>query len=307
MTSPIAYVIFNRPRHTRKTFAAIRKEKPTKLFIIADGPRLGHSTDVERCREVREIVEHIDWPCEVYRNYADTNLGLKRRVSSGLDWVFKQVDHAIVLEDDCLPHPDFFSFCEALLYRYANDERVWVITGNNFQNGQKRGTAAYYFSKFPHCWGWATWKRAWRHYQGDLPFWPDWSSTKDWLLKLPDSVERKYWSNIFDRAKGGKFDSWAYPWLGCVWYHNGLTATPNVNLVTNIGFGSEATNTIVEAEREGLPVSSLGPMSHPFKVEQNIAADLYVFKHVFNTSRQTILTKFNVLINKIIRKFNQFF
>lgn len=135
---PIAYIIFNRPRHTRETFAAIRAQQPAKLFIIADGPRPGHPTDAERCREVQEIVEQIDWPCEVYRNYADENLGLKRRVSSGLDWVFEKVDRVIVLEDDCLPHPDFFGFCETLLERYENDERVWVITGNNFQDVPKK-------------------------------------------------------------------------------------------------------------------------------------------------------------------------
>jgi len=133
----IAYIIFNRPRHTRETFQAIRDARPARLFIIADGPRPSHPTDAERCRAVREIVADIDWPCEVQRNYADQNLGLKRRVSSGLDWVFSQVESAIILEDDCLPHPDFFPFCQDLLERYKDDERVWTITGNNNQDGKK--------------------------------------------------------------------------------------------------------------------------------------------------------------------------
>ena len=130
----IAYIVFNRPRHTRETFEAIRAQRPAKLFIIADGPRPNHPTDAERCQAVRDIVKHVDWPCEVYRNYADQNMGLKRRISSGLTWVFDSVETAVILEDDCLPHPDFFAFCQNLIERYKDDELVWVITCNNFQN-----------------------------------------------------------------------------------------------------------------------------------------------------------------------------
>lgn len=300
--TPIAYIIFNRPRHTRQTFAAIRALQPAKLFIIADGPRAGYPADTERCREVRKIVEQIDWPCEVYRNYADNNLGLKRRVSSGLDWVFEQVDRAIVLEDDCLPHPDFFDFCETLLERYENDERVWVITGNNFQDGHSRGDAAYYFSKFPHCWGWASWRRVWRHYQGHLPFWPEWSSSKDWRLKLPDRVERNYWFNIFEKVRRNEVDSWAYPWLGCVWYHGGLTATPNVNLVTNIGFGPDGTHTVTDEDKEGIPVLPLGPLVHPDQVEQDKQADRYVFDQVFGGKDQRPLKQILKFLKSMFRK-----
>ena len=159
--TPIAYFVFNRPQHTEKTFAVIRTQRPSQLFVIADGPRAGHPTDIERCAAVREIVANVDWSCEVHRKYADTNLGLKKNVSRGLDWVFSQVERATVLEDDCVAHPDFFRFCDQLLEYYAHEECVSVITGNNFQNGQHRGEAgaSYYFSKYNHCWGWATWPR----------------------------------------------------------------------------------------------------------------------------------------------------
>lgn len=306
-TTSIVYIVFNRPRHTRQTFAAIQALQPTKLFIISDGPRTGHPTDVERCREVREIVEHIDWPCDVYRNYANTNLGLKSRVSSGLDWVFEQVDHAIVLEDDCLPHPDFFSFCETLLERYEYDERVWVITGNNFQDGQKRGNASYYFSKFPHCWGWATWRRAWSHYQGDLPFWPEWSLSNDWRKKLPDRVERSYWHTIFEKVCRNEYDSWAYPWLGCVWHNGGLTATPNTNLVTNIGFGPDATHTVIDIDKNGIPTGSLGLLTHPDQIQQNNQADKFVFDHVFGGNEQRFLRKIFKFPKWLFKKLNQMF
>lgn len=279
--TPIAFIIFNRPRHTRQSFALIREQRPSKLLIIADGPRLGHPTDGERCRETREIVKNIDWPCEVLRNYADINLGCKNRVSSGLDWVFTQVDKAIILEDDCLPNKDFFSFCDELLVRYENDPRVWVVTGNNFQNGVRRGDAAYYFSKFNHCWGWASWRRAWQHYRVDIPFWPAWKDTEDWHTKLPDPVERKIWSKLLDDVQRGDIDTWDYQWTATTWYFGGLTATPQVNLVTNIGIGPDATHTVASEEQAGLPALSLGPLTHPRVIKQDLAADRYVLNHNF--------------------------
>jgi hypothetical protein len=280
-TPPIAYVIFNRPRHTKVTFDAIREARPSKLFIIADGPRIGHPTDAARCAEVRLIVEQIDWPCEVHHNYADQNMGCKLRVSSGLDWVFSQVEAAVVLEDDCVPNPDFFSFCEELLLRYATDERVWVITGNNFQQGKRRGDASYYFSKYNHCWGWATWSRAWKHYRVDMPFWPEWQSQSSWKQRMPDLVEREVWATTFDRVKRGEIDTWDYQWTACVWHHGGLTATPNVNLVTNIGFGPDATHTVTGDDQAGLPTARLGVLTHPKRVVQNNNADRFVFNRNF--------------------------
>lgn len=280
--TPIAYIVFNRPQHTAQTFAVIREQRPSQLFIIADGPRPGHPNDAERCAAVRAIVEQIDWPCEVHRNYADSNLALKRRVSSGLDWVFSQVERAIVLEDDCLANSDFFRFCDELLDLYAEDERVAVITGNNFQDGQKRGDASYYFSKYNHCWGWATWRRAWRHYQGDLPFWQEWRLSSDWLSLLPDKVERRYWYKIFERVRAGKINSWAYPWTASVWFQRGLTVTPNVNMVSNIGFGPGFTNTAsADSPLAEMATDTLGEINHPRSVVQDAEADHYVFDHVF--------------------------
>ena len=134
----IAYIVFNRPRYTRQTFEAIRTARPKQLYIIADGPRGGFPDDERLCNEVRSIVEQVDWPCTVHKNYADKNLGLKKRVSTGLNWVFETEDRAIILEDDCLTHPDFFIFCDSLLNKYQNDDRVWVISGDNHQKGKQR-------------------------------------------------------------------------------------------------------------------------------------------------------------------------
>lgn len=280
--TPVAYIIFNRPRHTAESFNVIRSQKPTTLFIIADGPRDGHPTDVQKCAEVRSLVEQIDWPCEVHRNYANSNMGLKNRVSSGLTWVFGQAERAIILEDDCVPHPDFFSFCDALLDLYAEDQRVSVITGNNFQDGQRRGDASYYFSKYPHCWGWASWRRAWLNYDGDILFWPEWQSSIKWTEIMPDSQERNYWKTIFDRVRRNEINSWAYPWTASVWCKGGLTATPNVNLVSNIGMDSEATHTTSEKnDLSNMPAHPLGELTHPIIIKLDEKADQYVFDHVY--------------------------
>lgn len=281
-------ILFNRPEFTRATFAQIREQRPLHLFIIADGPRQGHSTDQDRCAEAREVVGQVDWPCNVHRNYAEQNLGSKQRVSSGLDWVFSHVDRAIVLEDDCVPHPDFFHFCEQLLDYYADDPRVGVVTGDNYQFGNWRGEASYYFSKYVHVWGWATWKRAWDLYDGHISFWTTWRSSDDWHATVPDSIERRYWERILDRTARGEIESaWDYPWLASVWYHKMLTATPNVNLVTNIGFGPDvqATHTRSMAPGGGVPAAPLGPLVHPSEVKPNAAADRFDFDYSFDGAR----------------------
>ena len=265
--TPIAYIIFNRPSITKQSFAVLKEQKPLELFIIADGPRSEHPNDKKNCAEVRKIVKQIDWPCKVHRDYAEINLGLKKRISSGLNWVFENVEKAIVLEDDCIAHPDFFHFCDNLLEYYADNNKVSVITGNNFQKGQWRGDASYYFSRNSHCWGWATWRRAWKHYQGDIPFWPEWI---------------KNWEHVFKRVHEGKIDSWAYPWAASTWYSGGLTATPNKNLVSNIGFGRDSTHTTDENSKfSKMPVGNLGIIKHPKIIDRNIEADKWTFDYHF--------------------------
>lgn len=293
--------MFNRPQHTAEMFAAVRAGRPARLLVVADGPRPDHPDDVERCAAVRAIVEQVDWPCEVSRDYADTNLGLKKRVSSGLDWVFAKVDRAIVLEDDCVAHPDFFLFCHELLERYADDERVWVITGDNFQAGRRRGRAAYYFSKYNHCWGWATWRRAWTHYQGDIPFWQEWKASREWRELSHSEPERRYWEPIFDRVARQEIDSWAYPWTASVWYQGGLTATPNVNLVTNIGFGTDATHTTAEHSRS-LSTQPLGPLIHPASVKQDRRADRFVFEQNFGGPQPSLYRRGRAFARRVVTK-----
>lgn len=282
LQTAVLFLVFNRPETTAQAFKAIRRAQPPRLYVAADGPRADRAGEADKVDKVREIATAVDWPCEVKTLFREENLGCKYAVSGGITWFFSHEVQGIILEDDCIPHADFFRFCEALLRRYATDERVSVITGNNFQSGQQRGGGSYYFSKYNHCWGWATWRRAWRHYQGDLPFWPEWSRSANWRQKTPDTVERRYWSKIFERIRAQKIDSWAYPWMGSLWYRGGLTATPNVNLVSNIGFGPDSTHTASEnSPLAGMATKAIGELRHPKTIEQDAAADRYVFEHTF--------------------------
>jgi hypothetical protein len=279
----VLFLAFNRPDTTKRVFESIRQARPPRLYVAVDGPRENKAADAEKVQAVRDyIMANIDWACDVKTLFRDQNLGLKRAVSEAISWFFNHETQGIVLEDDCLPHPDFFPFCQELLELYKDDDRISVITGNNFQNGIKRGKASYYFSKYNHCWGWASWRRAWNIYDGDLSFWPSWQKSTEWKRKLPDRVERQYWAQVFDRVHRKEINSWAYPWTASVWYLGGLTATPNVNLVSNIGFGKEGTHTIDDSNPSSyLATHSISELTHPQVIYHDTDADRYVFNHHF--------------------------
>src|SRR6266480_8001684 len=174
LTTPVVFIIFNRPTPTAKVFAAIQAARPPKLFVIADGPRANVASDRDNCAAARVIVDLVDWPCEVAKRFANANLGLRRNVAEGLDWVFAQSERAIILEDDCLPDPSFFPFCEELLERYHDDATVGMICGTNLapRETATNDAASYYFSRYCYIWGWATWRRAWRCYDREMTEWP---------------------------------------------------------------------------------------------------------------------------------------
>jgi hypothetical protein len=283
LRTAILLIIFNRPSTTIQVFKKIRQAKPLRLYVASDGPRVGHASDKENVIKTREIITKIDWPCEVKTLFRDKNLGCKKAVSGAITWFFENEEQGIVLEDDCVPHLDFFTFCENLLERYAKDVRVSVITGNNFQNGKWRGDASYYFSKYPHCWGWATWRRAWNYYQEDLKFWPEWSNSKALFKYVSDKVERKYWQKIFDLVYAKKFDStWDYTWVANIWYKNGLTVTPNVNLVSNIGYGENATHTHNKnSTLFNMLAMELSHIIHPKQIIIDAEADRFAFDNHF--------------------------
>lgn len=276
--TPIVFLIFCRPDLTFQVFERIRQAQPKKLLIVADGPR--NESESILCQQARVVTESIDWDCEVLRNYSDTNLGCRKRVSSGLAWAFEKVEEAIILEDDCLPHPSFFEYCETLLDYYRNDNRVVVISGDNFQDGQKRTEYSYYFSKYNHCWGWASWRRAWKYWDFNPKKWIEFRNAGLMKFICDSTYEEEYWINIFDTLfLEGTPDSWAYVWGFSCWAQNGLTALPNVNLVSNLGFGTNATHTQGESEFANLSTEDIGEIYHPPFVLRHKEADIYTFEH----------------------------
>ena len=274
LRTPVVLIIYNRPGTTGRVFEAIRSAHPPMLFVIGDGPRAGRVGDVEMCKAARAVVEEVDWPCEVLKNYTETNLGCKRRVSSGLDWVFKTVEEAIILEDDCLPHPTFFRFCEELLEKYRYDERVMLISGVNFQFGLKRGDASYYFSRYVHIWGWASWRRAWQYYDVDMKLWTSARDRTAYLRVFEHRDERRFWANVWDGVCAGGIDTWDFQWVFACMARNGLSILPQVNLVSNIGFGVDGTHTNVEGGMPNLPTQELEfPVGHLEVVARDVDAD----------------------------------
>ena len=296
LKTSVAFIIFNRPNTTEKVFDEIRRAKPRKLLVVADGPRVDCPGDAEKCQETRAIIERVDWPCEVLTNYSEINLGCKRRVSSGLDWVFNTVDEAIILEDDCLPHPTFFRFCEELLEKYRDDERVMMISGDNFQLGRSTTSYSYYFSRFAHIWGWASWRRAWKYYDVDMKFWPE-IRNGSWLRPMLDNAGvQKHWRSIFDQVYSGKIDTWDYQWAYSCWLQNGLSILPSVNLVSNIGFGGGATHVTITNSRfanmQTVPI--MFPLRHPRFLMRDTVSDAYTHKLTMSD-----LTAIKVIVHKL--------
>lgn len=271
LSVPIAFIVFNRPDHTLKSFKKIKAQKPKKLFLIADGPRSKNTLDDQKCKEVKKIIDKVDWECQVYKNYAKKNMGCKARVVSGLDWLFSHVDKAIIIEDDCVADNDFFLFCENLLYKYEFSNEVMIISGNNFHKDISLPRSSYYFSKYPHVWGWATWRKAWNLYDPNIDFWKNWKKTKSWQDFIPNLEERLYWERVFDMTSNKEIDTWDYQLTAISFLHNWLIATPSVNLVSNIGFGSEATHTFHKNSHAEVPIQKMDikKITHPKTTEAN--------------------------------------
>lgn len=246
---PIVLIIFSRPDVTRRVFESIARLRPSRLFVIADGARPGRAGEADRVAAVRAIVESVDWPCEVNRAYASENLGCRRRVVSGLNWVFDQVEHAIILEDDCLASPAFFRYCEEMLETYRADPRVFAVSGSNFR--RRSEPPGHYLSNFALMWGWATWRDRWRQY---VPEPTDHTAIvrRMWWRR---PLAWAYWSKIYrmlDRRKTSSI--WDYQWILTLWRQRALACRPTVNLVENIGFGVDATHTTSAQSRvAGLP------------------------------------------------------
>jgi hypothetical protein len=280
-STPVALIIFNRPDLTSRVFQTIRQAKPKQLFIIADGPRTPE--EEPKCREARAIAQAVDWECKVALRFSDVNLGCGHGPASGIDWVFTQVEEAIILEDDCLPSASFFPFCDLLLAKYRADERVMHISGDSFQLGQNPTPYSYYFSKYTHSCGWATWRRAWKHYDFEIKQWGEFKEQGMLRAVFPDAIERGFWEKklepLYQRTRQ---DAWDYQWNCCVWMQGGLAIFPSVNLVSNLGWRQDGTHTQKPSRWADLPAGEIDSIVHPPFVVPNYEADRFTFDEWFD-------------------------
>jgi len=293
-------LVFNRPELTKRVFEIIRKIKPTKLFIAADGPRLDREGEIEKCEEVRKIATQIDWDCELITLFRDENLGCGKAVSQGISWFFEHVEEGIILEDDCLPDLSFFRFCEELLAYYRNDDIIMSISGSNILGYPYKKNEQSYFFGHGGIWGWATWKRAWAKYDFKMH---QWSNP---LIKklLQEGLQSKEWYDyyfqMFDATYKGELDTWDIQWLYTILISKGLCINPSVNLVKNIGFGDFATHTIDSTNI--LAKLSSENMKFPLKHSVNKKTDglflhlIYEKLHPNQIKSSLIRRLFNLLI-----------
>jgi hypothetical protein len=278
MKTPVLFLIFNRPQTTSRVFGAIRRARPERLYVAADGARASRGGEAERVAETRRIANSVDWPCRVATLFRDENLGCKRAVSSAIDWLFENESEGIILEDDTVPIPSFFTYAEALLERYRDDDRVMMINGSNLISQHYRAPHSYFMSSYAHVWGWASWRRAWQHYDIGVVDWPELKAADELAAMVVGSRRawRRHWYPIFDAVHAGRIDTWDYQWTYALLKRRGLALTPKFNLVRNIGFGTNATHTIAEAPeyiRLAITKDLAFPLNHPAWAGRDRAAD----------------------------------
>ncbi|MDG1240952.1 MAG: glycosyltransferase family 2 protein [Opitutae bacterium] len=275
--SPVIFIIYNRTDLTEQVFAQIRATRPKQLYIIADGPQSDSASDRTACEEARAVIQ-VDWECDVTLDYSEVNLGCQQRVHSGISKAFEQFDRAIILEDDCLPHPSFFSFCDAMLEHYTGADEVMHICGSNFVHPDKFSDS-YAFTQYATPWGWATWKRAWQ--QIDLQMTDFFNHTEE--IECSVQISARTFEKLTKRLRKvhtGDVCSWAYPWLATILANNGLSITPKNNLVSNIGFDERSTHT---ANPNSFFANNLtGEMPVDLSNPQAIEIDRLINKQVFD-------------------------
>jgi hypothetical protein len=295
MRSAVLFLVFNRPDTTKQVFEAIKHAKPPRLYIAADGPRSERLGEKEKCEEVRRIATAVDWECDVKVLFREKNLGCKVGVSSGIDWFFELEEEGIILEDDILPIPSFFPYCDELLERYRHDTRVGVISGCNLISKNITPQQSYFFSRYNHVWGWASWRSAWVFYDISMHQWPTWRDHGG-LQKLSDNsfLFKSYWGDIMNTTYAGKINTWDYQWLFTLWSKSLLTAIPKNNLTYNLGFGEYATHTTGETPKyiiDSKPNELTFPLLHPDNVERNKQADKMLDRIAFNINISTFLKR----------------
>lgn len=291
VTEPVLVIAFNRPEHLAVLMRRLREVQPERLYVAIDGPRADRAEEVTRVRQCRDLVTTVDWPCNVHTLFQDENLGCGAGVTTAITWFFQNEERGIILEDDIIPNASFFPYCEQLLERYNDDERVFAVSGCNFvpPSEQIHPDLPYRFSQVPHIWGWATWRRSWQQHRLDIP---DWRRrlpfTKLWRASGRSIPGAFYWAATFELLARKEVDTWDGQLVLASMESQSWTATSNVNLIQNIGFGEWATHTL--EERDDLqPIRAMAfPMPY-VPVELDVHADAWTRQHHFRATWRGML------------------
>lgn len=295
MNSPILLLVFNRPDCTKIVFEAIKKAKPKKLYVAADGPRKERPDEILACDEVRRIVADINWECELKVLFNDSNAGCKKAVSNAISWFFENETEGIILEDDCIPSSDFFNFCDILLSKYRNDTRVWQICGTTYFPKAVPEGSDYFFSRYGPIWGWATWRRAWKNYDPDLVFWDSVKNSHILQNVYLNKYELRYKTELANKLCNGEINTWDYQWGFCKNFNSGLSIIPKSNLIQNIGFDEFATHTNTMDKFTPQYYGEINSkLLHPKFIVPDIRYDKYYAKKMFKGS--------GFMLKKIIKK-----
>lgn len=268
--TPILLTIFNRPDLSARLWIEIKKIKPSTLYIAADGPRIGNKNDKRLCAEVRQIVTRdIDWDCDLQLLFREENLGCGKAISSAITWFFQNVSEGIILEDDCLPHSDFFPFCHKLLHLYRNCQEVFMISGNSVPNNySQKITTDYLFTAIPSAWGWATWRRSWEKYDFQLHDLEIFKKQKEINKIFSQKKYQKYWLDYFNEIKYENLNNWDYQLAFSIFKNHGLCARPKYDLISNLG--TQISNGAVKSK---VLVGGLEINQHPNRILADKQAD----------------------------------
>jgi hypothetical protein len=294
LNSPVLLIAYNRPETTQLVFNEIRKAKPKRIYFSVDGPRIGNAKDDGNCKRTREIINQVDWDCEVFTNFPENNLGCAVGVSNAITWAFRNEDRMIILEDDTVPVQAFFPYCDYLLEKYKNDTRVCMISGNNYTDHLNPGNDSYFFSLYGHIWGWASWKRVWDKFDLHMTDWALFRDTHQIRNVFSAKAEQKYYINFYEnflitKAKG----TWDYQWFYCRFKEAGLSIVPKNNLVSNVGI--KGTHTDIKFTVHFFSVNeNFKILKEPDFVLRNSYYDKYHFKQHIHKKKY--------LLNRIIRK-----
>ena len=300
VNEPVLVMAFNRPDHLSVLLDRLREVQPSRVFVAIDGPREGREGEEDKVRACHDLISTIDWPCDVQTLFQQVNLGCGLGVTTAITWFFSHIERGIILEDDIIPDPTFFGYCTELLDRYEHDSRVFAISGCNFvpPEFQSHPGDAYRFSQVPHIWGWATWKRSWEQHRLDITGWSQHLSPGQLWKRSGRSIPGAlYWASTFELLARKQVDTWDGQFVLASMVSNQLTATSNVNLIRNIGFGEFATHTLHDRD-ELQPITAMALPTGPVDVTCDERADTWTRRHHFRATWHGMLGQARTFVGR---------